>query len=141
MVQGFLKRENINVIYTQNETKANYAERVIRTMRNMMARHFMKQRSYKFTNVLQDLVDSYNTRPQRSIGGSAPSSVTENNADETRLQMYLTRTKTKRRMTKKKQAKRKRSIYKFKRGDNVRISQLKQPFEKDNQQKWTQEFF
>lgn len=88
-VKTFLKREGINVIYTQNETKANYAERVIRTMKNLMYRYFMKNKTYRFVNVLQDLVKSYNNRPHRSLGGNAPVTVNQENADEIRLDAYL----------------------------------------------------
>lgn len=92
-VKTFLKKEGINVIYTQNETKANYAERVIRTMKNLMYRYFMKNRTYHYVNVLQDLVNSYNKRPHRSLGSNAPASVNQDNADEIRLDAYLSEQK------------------------------------------------
>lgn len=150
-VQTFLKKEQINVIYTQNETKANYAERVIRTMKNLMYRYFMKNRTYRFVNVLQDLVKSYNNRPHRSLGGNAPTNVNQQNADEIRLAAYLS-LKTKAELTKKdhiqpkdsgkrKLQKRVKPFFKLKIGDNVRISQLKHPFQRDYQQKWSEEFF
>lgn len=88
-VKAFLKKEGIHAIYTQNETKANYAERVIRTMKNLMYRYFMKNRTYRFINILQDLVKSYNKRPHRSLGGNAPANVNKENADEIRLESYL----------------------------------------------------
>lgn len=88
-VKAFLKKEGIHAIYTQNETKANYAERVIRTMKNLMYRYFMKNRIYRFINILQDLVKSYNKRPHRSLGGNAPANVNKENADEIRLESYL----------------------------------------------------
>lgn len=37
-VKAFLKKEGVHTIFTQNENKANYAERVIRTMKNLMYR-------------------------------------------------------------------------------------------------------
>lgn len=51
-VKTYLKKEGINVIYTQKETKANYAGRVIRTMKNLMYRYFMKNRTYRFVTKL-----------------------------------------------------------------------------------------
>ena len=89
-VKSFLKTEDIHTIYTQNETKANYAERVIRTMKNMMYRYFIKNRTYRYVDVLQDLVNSYNQRPHRSLGELAPKTVNKENADEIRLITYLT---------------------------------------------------
>ena len=148
-VKTYLKREGINVIYTQNETKANYAERVIRTMKNLMYRYFMKNKTYRFLNVLQDLVKSYNNRPHRSLGGNAPVTVNHANADEIRLDAYLsgkpksTHKKTNDNLLKLKKTAKKRlkPLFKLKVGDTVRISQLKHPFQRDYQQKWTEEFF
>ncbi|XP_056004157.1 uncharacterized protein LOC125662183 [Ostrea edulis] len=149
-VKTFLKKEGINVIYTQNETKANYAERVIRTMKNLMYRYFMKNKTYRFVNVLQDLVKSYNNRPHRSLDGNAPLTVNQGNADEIRLDAYLAGTKPKsdlrkkngnQHTSKKTMKKRVKPFFKLKVGDNVRISQLKHPFQRDYQQKWTEEFF
>lgn len=147
-VKTYLKKEGINVIYTQNETKANYAERVIRTMKNLMYRYFMKNRTYRFVNVLQDLVESYNNRPHRSLGGNAPATVNQGNADEIRLDAYLSGRKTKSDplkmnllKSKKTTKKRVKPFFKLKVGDTVRISQLKHPFQRDYKQKWTEEFF
>ena len=145
-VKSFLKKEGINVIYTQNETKANYAERVIRTMKNLMYRYFMKNRTYRFVNVLQALVSSYNQRPHRSLGGNTPANVNKENANEIRLDAYLSRVKKGpsdqlHKTIKKSSRPRKKSDFKFKIGDDVRISQLRHPFQRDYQQKWTEEFF
>lgn len=137
-VKTYLKKEGINVIYTQNETKANYAERVIRTMKNLMYRYFMKNRTYRFVNVLQDLVESYNNRPHRSLGGNAPATVNQGNADEIRLDAYLSGRKTKSDplkmnllKSKKTTKKRVKPFFKLKVGDTVRISQLMHPFQRD----------
>ncbi|XP_061191750.1 uncharacterized protein LOC133199990 [Saccostrea echinata] len=120
-------------------------------MKNLMYRYFMKNRTYRFVNVLQDLVNSYNNRPHRSLGGNAPTNVNQENVDEIRLESYLSG-KTKLDLTKNdlnqsnessktKVKKRVKPFFKLKIGDNVRISQLKYPFQRDYQQKWTEEFF
>lgn len=151
-VKTFLQKQGITVIYTQNETKANYAERVIRTMKNLMYRYFMKERTYRYVNVLQDLVNSYNKRPHRSLGSNAPAHVNEDNANEIRLDAFLAgqkKTKPDKKINEKDDfkksnkllKKRTKPVFKFKIGDNVRISQLKHAFQRDYQQKWTGEFF
>lgn len=151
-VKAFLKKEAISVIYTQNKTKANYAERVIRTMKNLMYRYFMKTRTYRYVTVLQDLVNSYNKRPHRSLGSNAPANVNKDNADEIRLDTYLSRQKKTKldknvkveedvKTSNKVLRKRIKPVFKYKIGDNVRISQLKHPFQRDYQQKWTGEYF
>lgn len=137
-------KQKVNVIYTQNETKAKYAERVIRTIKNLMYRYFMKNRTYLYVEILQKLVESYNNRPHRSLGGLSPGSVNEDNADETRYLTYLSDRKRNRKSYNKntKLSKNKnKKVYKFKIGDDVRISQLKHPFQRDYQQKWSSEYF
>lgn len=148
-VKAFYKKEGIHTIYIQNETKANYAERVIRTMKNLMYRYFLKNRTYRYVDVLQDLVSSCNQRPHRSLGERAPSTVNKENADEIRLVTYLTTRKQrpKAKVSMKTPLKsmdtklRNKPKFKYKIGDNVRISQLKHPFQRDYQQKWTEEYF
>lgn len=151
-VKTFLHKQGITVIYTQNETKANYAERVIRTMKNLMYRYFMKERTYRYVNVLHDLVNSYNKRPHRFLGSNAPAHVNEDNANEIRLDAFLAgqkKTKPDKKINEEDDSKkpnkllkkRTKPVFKFKIGDNVRISQLKHAFQRDYQQKWTGEFF
>ena len=71
-------------------------------MKNLMYRYFMKNITYRFVNVLQDFVKSYNNRSHRSLGGNAPIIVNQENADKIRLDAYLsgkknqTRTRSKR---------------------------------------------
>jgi hypothetical protein len=50
-------------------------ERVIKTIKNMMYRYFTKQRTHRFVDVLQDIVDSYNVTPHRSLNNIAPNDV------------------------------------------------------------------
>lgn len=67
-MKTFLKYEGIYYFTTQNsDTKANVVERVIKTIKNMMYRYFTKQRTHRFVDVLQDIVDSYNVTPHRSL--------------------------------------------------------------------------
>lgn len=113
-----------------------------------MYRYFLKNRTYRYVDVLQDLVTSYNQRPHRSLGKRAPATVAKENAYEVRLISYLSTkkkipivNKSKLEKTNKSLIKNKRTkqIFKYKIGDDVRISQLKHPFQRDYQQKWTEE--
>jgi len=140
-VKSYLNSKKVNVYFTENQTKANYAERVIKTIKNMIYRYFTAKQSYRYIDVLPDLVSNYNNRPHRSLNGFTPSSVDKNNEDEVRYLMYTLR-KVKPKLQKKSSHKsRKKSPYKFKVGDKVRISHLKHPFQRDYQQKWTEELF
>jgi hypothetical protein len=143
-VKIYLKGVNVHHIVTQNETKANYAERVIKTLKHKIFRYILKQRSYRYADVLQDLVTSYNNTVHRSLGVS-PSSVTEDNEGESRLQQYLLRRKvkhTQREVIKEKKKKKSRGQkYKYKMGEIVRISHVRGVFDREYSQKWTGELF
>lgn len=92
------------------------------------------------------MVKSYNKRPHRSLGGNAPANVNKEIGDEIRLESYLSG-KTKldvnqsKTLGRSKEKKRAKPFFKFKIGDDVRLSQLKHPFQRHYQQKWTEEFF
>lgn len=129
-VQKLMKDNNINAYTTKNETKANYAERVIRTLKGLVYRHFIHKQTYTYTDVLQKLVDNYNRRPHRSLRGRTPASINKANESKVWKAMYVDTAQ-----------KRKRTPYAFHIGDQVRISHLKYTFQRDYQQKWTEEIF
>lgn len=119
-------------------------------MKNLMYRYFLKKRTYRYVDVLQDLVTSYNQRPHRSLGERAPATVNKDNADEIRLVTYLTtrgkgfklnNIKSKKSVKSMSAKNKNKPIFRYKIGDDVRISQLKHPFQRDYQQKWTEEYF
>lgn len=93
-VKQYLTKIGIHVFYTYNsQVKSNYAERVIRTLKNRIYSYFMENQTYKYINVLQDLVDNYNNTPHQSLVGATPNSVTKQNEDEIRYVQYLVRKK------------------------------------------------
>ena len=79
-VNKFMKGLDINHFTSQNKTKANYAERVIRSLKNLMYRYMFHNQTHRYINVLQDLVSNYNSRPHRSLGNRTPKSVQPNEA-------------------------------------------------------------
>ena len=119
--------------YTKNETKANYAERVIRTLKGLMYRYFIQNQTYRYLDVLQSLVKTYNTRPHRSLRGRSPDEITNENEFEVWRDLYARKRKTVSTKSLKK--------YKFSVGDQVRISHLGYKFQRDYQEKWTEEVF
>ena len=79
-IDKFSKQENIHYFTTLNsDTKANVAERVIKTAKNMMYRYFITQRTHRCIKVLQEIVKSYNATPRRSLNNIAPKDVNKNN--------------------------------------------------------------
>ena len=78
-VRKLLESEGIYAYTTKNETKANYAERVIRTMKGLLYRYFLHRQTYQYIDVIEKLVQNYNSRPHRSLKGLSPSEITKDN--------------------------------------------------------------
>ena len=130
-IKAIMQRERIKLFTTKNETKANYAERVIRTIKSLMYRYFLHKQTYKFDDVLQDLVNNYNNSPHSSLYGYTPAEINTQNEASLWKRMYID--------TAKPNIKNKK--FRFKKGDYVRISHVKYQFQRDYHQKWTEEYF
>ena len=131
----YMKENNIYMFTTQNTPKANYVERVQRTLKTLIWRYLRyKKRNFRYIDHLQDLVDNYNATPHRSLNYTAPKDVTKRNEADLWAFMYLKEPKkgTKSRRT---------TPFKFKVNDLVRISYLKHPFRRSYQQQYTGEVF
>ena len=129
-MKQYFKSKNIKAFTTKNETKANYAERAIRTVKSLLYRYFLHKQTHRYVDILQDLVFTYNNRPHKSLESQAPVSVTSSNEDMVWKTMYVD-----------KNSKRKKSNFRFKINDQVRISYNKYVFQRDYHQKWTEEYF
>ena len=130
---SLFKEKSIKHFTTKNETKANYAERVIRTLKGLMYRYFIQNQTYTYLNILQNLVKTYNTRPHRSLRGRSPNEISTENEFEVWRDLYARKRKTVLLKLMKK--------FKFNVGDQVRISHLGYKFQRDYQEKWTEEVF
>ncbi|XP_078318974.1 uncharacterized protein LOC144620864 [Crassostrea virginica] len=78
-VQSYFKSVNIKHFVTQGESKSNYVERVIKTLRSLMHRFMKKARSFRYIDSLQTLVSNYNKTPHSSLGNKAPIEINEEN--------------------------------------------------------------
>ena len=87
-MQTYLKEEGIVHFVSQNEVKANYAERVIKTLKMRIMRYFSMKQTHKWTGVLGDITDSYNRTYHRTISMS-PSTVNEDNEVDACMDTYL----------------------------------------------------
>ncbi|GFR09138.1 uncharacterized transposon-derived protein F54H12.3 [Trichonephila clavata] len=74
-LQSLFKKYNINHYSAEGDAKSTIVERFNRTLKQKMFRVFTYRKSYKYDDVLQSLVKSYNNSKHRSIG-MAPSKVT-----------------------------------------------------------------
>ncbi|XP_069128436.1 uncharacterized protein [Argopecten irradians] len=136
-LKKWCKEHDVYYFTTKNVVKANYSERVIRTLKTILYRFFTKQRSYRYIDDLQDFVSSYNATPHRSLHNVAPKDVNDRNKADLFAYMYLRRPK----QALKSSTKRSKTPYAFKIGSLVRISHIRKPFDRAYQQKWTSEIF
>ena len=117
--QRFLTSKDVRHFVTYNETKAQIVERFNRTLKNRMWRYFTYQNSQHYLEALPAFVENYNKAYHLSIG-TAPDRVSETNTQEVWHRLYG-----------KGFVKRSAQVqFKFKVGDNVRISKKKGTFEK-----------
>jgi transposase InsO family protein len=119
------EREGIHHFSTQSTNKASVAERFNRSLKGLMYKHFTAHNTYRWRDVLPQLITTYNSRYHRSIGRS-PDSVNAANEAEVYEKLY---------------GKRPKPGKKFKVGDLVRISKKKHIFEKGYLPNFTEEIF
>jgi len=124
--RGLMKKYKINLYSKYSNLKASICERFNRTLKNKMWKQFSLQGSYKWLDILQDLVKSYNNTKHRTIGMKPKDVTSANEAD------VLKRFSIKIVSLKKP---------KFKINDKVRVSKVKQLFEKGYTPNWSTEIF
>ena len=126
--QSFLKENNIHFFTTNSKLKASVVERFNRTLKTRMWKYFTAKNNRVYIDNLQDIVHGYNNSYHQSTG-RAPASVSLLNAGQVRRKLYGNSwTKPGRK-------------FKFKLGDQVRISKSRRTFKKGYLPSWTQEIF
>lgn len=130
VVKEYLKSKNIYHFTTQNSPKANYAERIIKTVKGMLFKYFQKKRTYRYIDILSDIVTSYNLTPHKSLNYVAPENVTKENEANLWAYMYLKPSKVKRVRP-----------FLFKRNDIVRLSHTNMVFKRSYDEQFSKEVF
>ena len=131
-IKTFLKTKNIHQFASQNtETKANYAERVIKTIKHKLFRYLLENNTERYVDALNDIVRSYNGTIHQSLGRT-PASINRGNERESRLEQYRIRND---------EEKTKKKKFKLKVGQIVRLSHVRHVFDREYSQKWTGELF
>ena len=126
--QTFLREKKIEFFTTHNETKASIVERFNRTLKTKMWRYFTWKHTLNYIPILPKLLKNYNSSLHRSIK-TKPVLVTEENEDKVWHTLYddvMLSSGVK---------------FKFKVGDQVRISKMRRTFEKGYLPGWTEEIF
>ena len=139
-VAHLFERKNIYHHIARNDSKANYAERVILTIKRKLWRYFLKKRTHRYIDVLQDLVKGYNSTPHRSLNDIAPQDVDRKNSADIWAHLYLKPSKEKN-ISHSSSIRLYKQHFQFKIGDMVRVSYKKLPFTRGYNQNWSSEIY
>lgn len=126
-VLGLFSTYNIELFSVKSAYKAAIVERFNRTLKSKLWKYFTMSTKQRWTDVLQDVVTSYNNSVHRTLGRK-PADVSAENESETRDNMLQNI----------KPVKKKSDIQV---GDKVRISKVKSIFAKGYLPNWTEEIF
>ena len=138
----FLKAEDVKQIKTSEHSKANYAERVIRTVKGKLAKYMVHNKSRRWIDALPEVTDSYNKTYHRTIKMSPVQALETKDAILWKSQ-YNPEPKKQREAKKKPPSKnpRTKNPFKLKVGDVVRLSKIPGTYDKETDKKWTDELF
>jgi hypothetical protein len=87
-VQHYLRKNKVHHFTALNPLHANYAERVIRTLKGKLYRFFTANQTFRYIDHLDDIVESYLDTVHRSIK-MKPKDITEKNEQEVYERLYL----------------------------------------------------
>ena len=144
-VEGFLSQEKIKHVFTYYETKANYAERVIKTIKLKIFKYFTAKETYRWIDELENITSAYNNSKHRTIKMTPTEAKAVNNYVLWRNQYHDISLKGNRynQFNKTKRLKTTKGFrnFRYKEGDRVKISFLKENFDREYSQKWSTEIF
>lgn len=108
--------------------KASYCNRLNRKLEKRLYEYFYENQTFKYTDILNDIVKSYNNT-QHSAIHMAPAKVNENNSESVYECVYI--------LILKENA----AIYAYEIGDLVRLSHQNTPFRRGYNESLTEELF
>ena len=126
--QKLLKEEGIKFFHTNNETKASIAERAIRPVKSVYFKHMTQHQTFRYIDIIDDVTNAYNHRYHRTIK-MRPVDVTVENQSEVWHNIYGGKKKLK------------IKNFTFNIGDWVRISFLKELFDREYSERWSREYY
>ena len=138
VVKKYLEDEGVKRVITRNETKANYAERVIKTLKTKLTKYMYHKQTHRWIDVLPLVTKSYNSSYHSAIQQTPLQALDANNIDLWNIQYAPKKRKMK--MTGDR-APPQKSIFKLQVGDVVRLSRMKHAFTRAYDERWTHELF
>lgn len=130
-----VNRFNVLHIFTHNEVKAAFAERVIKTLKTLLTRFKLFKQSNRWLETLPLVTKTYNESYHRVIKQS-PIDVDDNDADILWYEQHGPKIVRPRRPPSLKPSK-----FRYEINDIVRISLLKKTFEREYDKRWSDEYF
>ena len=128
-VHKLLKEHNIEMYSTNNDEKCSVIERWNRTIKTQLWRYFSANGTQKYTNILQPLIEKYNSTKHHSTGMTPLDARKPSNHQQVFKNLYF----------KKVQIRRIKSKYAV--GDKVRITMKKNQFEKGFTINWSDKIY
>ena len=124
----FLDDNDIKIYHTFNQGKAVIIERFNKTMKTWMWKYFSANNTFRYIDMLPDLINKYNNKKHRSIKMSPKEASLKKNEGRVYYNLYGDMEQP-------------LLVSKFKVGDKVRISKIKRKFEKGYWPNFTEENF
>ena len=137
-LKKFLQQEKIKHFTTTNEVKASLAERAIKSLKNRIVRYMEFKQNFKWDNILAEITESYNKTYHRSIKMSPEETRKTKNSTLWHIQYDPKMKKIKK---ERKSPPKLKSPFTLKVGDSVKISFLRNLFDREYDEKWTTEVF
>lgn len=128
-MKRWLKDADIKMYSTENEGKAVVVERFNRTLKSKMWKYFSANSTYKYTDILQKLIQQYNNTKHRSVKMTPVEASRKGNKEQVYSNLYHDLRREGQRNSK------------YQIGDRVRLIKQKRHFEKGYTPNWTEEVF
>ena len=128
---NFLKSRGIGHYYSHGTSQSAYIERVWKTVKKRLIKAMREKSTLSYTKMLSSIVSSYNRTMHSSIG-MPPIKVNKQNEDQVRYTQYL--------IWKDRHPTR-RTSFKYRVGDVVRISKRKEKIQSEYKERWSRESY
>ena len=135
-LRQLFEKEGVEHFVTQNVPKASVEERLIKSLKSKYFKYMTHFKTFRYLDIVDDTTQAYNRSYHRSIK-TRPVDVTESNEAEIFTTLY--RNAPVRGTARASKAA--PEPFKYKRGDYVRVSVSKKPFDREYQEKWTYEIY
>ena len=144
-VRDLFADKGVKHYFCTTETKASYAEALIKTLKRKLFQFFQKTNSYRYIDKFTDIVSSYNDTIHSAIG-RPPSDVTSKNESDVWYYQYVSNSphykRTLLKALRNTDGKRSDVVYRYSVGDTVRLAYFaSRPFTRAYDELFTGEVF